>query len=688
MANKLYEISEEVLQRGLINNPDRIGKYIYYNIGNTTIGSLRSCGLISDRDYDLSDRKPDGLIVDETKRVIAVIENKSLKKYRSSDQKLNATNQALEVAKDLKAKFVISTDSVNSRWYSAYNNKPILNIDGTEMKESFGITTSNTPKMEKMIELLDSTINEKCNHIFDVQETDPTPLAYSIWQKIYKATAATPENCLYTFVEIFIYKYLSDLGVLDRMFSFETILSMYKQSSEDNVLSYYAKNVRPAIKKLFPEEGDGTTIINGTIFVNEKTGDSITGYGKTFRNILEMFKDISLKNIDKDFKSKIFEVFFKKDSQKGGMGQYFTPLKVVQQIVNMADIRPNMRICDPACGVGKFILDAVSRDIDKFYEVKDGKLVKHITIEGFDKGFTKENERTIILAKANMMIYFSDLIKDNPTLTEDFSHLFNNTFHLRTSVLGTLDYIPEADKKYDLILSNPPYVGATDVYRKEIDSNPRLAKYYNKNATGLEGLFIEWIIRSLAENGQAFIIVPEGFMYRIQDKELREFMLEECIINSIISLPLNTFFSTNKKTYILSITKKKASHKSKQKDKVFTYLCSSIGETLDINRFEIDNNDLADAAYEYHSFKGNKELYFERTESGKIDNKRLKLTDISWFYDNVDKSWIIDNNWSDQEKIDLGIKDEEQLMNPKELEDFIDEIIADLISYKEAIKND
>ena len=351
MSRKKYDISEEILQRGILDNPDRIGKYIYYNIGNTTIGSLRNCGLIIDRDYMDEDRKPDGLIVDSTKRVIAVIENKSLSKYNTEALKKSATNQAIEVAVDLGAKFVISTDSINSNWYNAITNEPIINSDGELLKEPFGITTCNTAKMERLIETLDLLISKECNQIKYEKEIDPTPLALSIWNKIYKATAATPENCLYTFVEIFIFKYLSDLNVLKNINSFRYVLAMYKDASEDDVLTYYAKNVRPEIKRLFPQYNDGTTIINGSIFVNDKTGNSITGYGKTFRNILEMFKDVKLKNIDKDFKSKIFEVFFKKDSQKGGMGQYFTPLKVVQQIVNMADIRPNMRICDPACGV-------------------------------------------------------------------------------------------------------------------------------------------------------------------------------------------------------------------------------------------------------------------------------------------------------------------------------------------------
>ena len=32
MARKRYEVSEEILQRGILTNPDKIGKYTYYNI--------------------------------------------------------------------------------------------------------------------------------------------------------------------------------------------------------------------------------------------------------------------------------------------------------------------------------------------------------------------------------------------------------------------------------------------------------------------------------------------------------------------------------------------------------------------------------------------------------------------------------------------------------------------------------
>ena len=128
-------------------------------------------------------------------------------------------------------------------------------------------------------------------------------------------------------------------------------------------------------------------------------------------------------------------------------------------MVKMADIHNNMSICDPACGVGKFLLETILPKLKTYYKIKDGKLYSNVTLHGFDKGFDKEEQKTIILAKANMLIYFSDLIKEypDPKYTKIFADLFNETFTLKTnSILGTLRD-PVKDE-YDLILTNPPYV--------------------------------------------------------------------------------------------------------------------------------------------------------------------------------------------------------------------------------------
>ena len=169
-----------------------------------------------------------------------------------------------------------------------------------------------------------------------------------------------------------------------------------------------------------------------------------------------------------------------------------------------------MKICDPACGVGKFLLEAVLPHLKDYYTVSNGNLSEKITLHGFDKGFDKEEQRTIILAKANMLIYFSDLIKEHSEITTQFAKLFNETFELKTnSILGTLR--DPIENEYDLILTNPPYVtsGSSNL-KDEIKKDAELEKYYKVNALGVEGLFMEWIIKALKPGGKAFIVIPDG----------------------------------------------------------------------------------------------------------------------------------------------------------------------------------
>ena len=67
-------------------------------------------------------------------------------------------------------------------------------------------------------------------------------------------------------MELFIFKFLSDLKILPEDVAFESI---YKKSRIDpkEALDFYAKYTRQKTYKFFPVGTDGTTIINGTIFI-------------------------------------------------------------------------------------------------------------------------------------------------------------------------------------------------------------------------------------------------------------------------------------------------------------------------------------------------------------------------------------------------------------------------------------
>ena len=181
---------------------------------------------------------------------------------------------------------------------------------------------------------------------------------------------------------------------------------------------------------------------------------------------------------------------------------------------------------------------------------------------------------------------------------------------------------------------------------------------------GVESLFVEWIIRSLKPSKKAFVVIPDGILNRTHGNELRQFIKEQCYIDGIISLPINTFYTTPKKTYILAITKKSEKTDEERKNnsqttKVFTYIIKNTGETLDIKRFKTDENDLKEMVCLFKQFMAIKDS-FETT------SPKCKLFPIEKF--DPDLTWSVDRWWTKEEKIELGFEDEEVILS---LDEFI-----------------
>lgn len=674
-------MSEELIQRNLIKAPEKMGAWNFYNIGATSLKALKGAKIIPDRDYaDYEQKKPDALIVKKP-QVVAAIEYKQPKELRTRKQIAAAINQEIGTAQALGAKVYIVTDGGKTFWINPLTGNEIKLEDGSSISLQFN---KDDEECVKLIERILSSVSIDNDTLATSALVDPLPLAQRVWQDLWAVSGATPENCLYTFVEIFIFKYLSDLGVLTGLHSFAHLLRQYKTNSDNEVIEYYASTVRIKIKELFPgNPKDKTTIINGTIFVS-KDDRAVSGYATVFKKILNRFSDFgSLENIDYDFKSKLFETFLKESISRKNWGQFFTPLKVVRSIVSMANIDNGMKICDPACGVGKFLLEPILHELHRYFKVEEGQLKPQITLSGFDKGFDKDEQKTIILAKANMLIYLSGLIKEHSDITKQFAQLFNDTFLLQTnSILGTLAK-PVKDE-YDLILTNPPYVmsGSSNL-KEEIAKQEDLKRYYSISAMGIEGLFMEWIVRALKPGGKAFVVVPDGIMNRSNDIRLRNFILDECFLDAVISLPLNTFFTTNKKTYIMALTKKNPvtaagrPTKKRQSTPVFTYLCSEIGETRDVYRFDTDQNDLDTAATLYNMFKGARD-HFTTSE------KRCKIVSIDEFYNGA--HWSVERWWTRDEKIQLGIEEHIETVSVDDYVSMVSDTASSLVEICNELK--
>ena len=659
-------MSEELIKRGYEKSGDSFGNWEYYSIGETNINALKKYGIVPRKTYGVYGNKaPDALVVDRTgdePEVLLVVEYKTPKEFDSPAKKEAAIKQCIEnYSRPLGAKVAIVTDNSEFIWLNPQARcekgyEIALREDGYPIDAGFN-TKGEIDSSIAILERCLDCFNEDNSQLLQGEVKNPSELADKVWQTIWLASGENPDICLATFVEIFLFKYLSDLGVLtvneDGVdISFKYTLTV----KEDRVFSFYFKNVRPFIKELFKsDEGDGTTIINGMVLDAE-----VSEHNFIFKEILESFEEFGeLNNIDPEFKSRLYENFLKKSISQKNWGQFFTPrnnIKAINEMANLKSLPSGSVVGDPCSGVGGFLLEPYNtvRPFDYYFD-DSGNLQSHINYEGFDR-----DKKTVILAKANMLIHLSELLKENPKKTAEFAKLFNRTFtSCHSSILGSLSNI-EKDK-YDLTMTNPPYVvTGTSTIKKYIAENSELSKYYKINGAGVEGLFVEKIIRSLKPGGKGFIIVPDGIFNRLSDSKLRQFILDECLLLGIISLPKNAFYTTPKKTYILCV-QKKPNKNTPQVKNVFSYVITKTGETLDANRFE-DDNDYPEMVKHY-------KLFHAVPEDFESPNAKCKVWDIEKFDPN--SHWSVDRWWSAKERVLLGIDDEKTITDPEEFLELI-----------------
>lgn len=693
-------MSEQTIQNDLFsNNVTILDKYECLSLGATTIGDLIAgkrivCNKVKTAIKNKG-KKPDVLIVDGSRKAIAYIECKKPEEF-NTDKKIEAAiNQEVDVAKELWIKIFVATDGSKFVWINALTRQPILDEDANEIVTAIKLKNEER-KIAKLIGRLTIDLSDSNNQLQQIKYSDPTNLAKKIGGLLKTIKFTTPKDSLYTFVELFLFKYLSDINILSSTENFDYILNLYGKDgrSEAEVLYRYIHEPREKISKLFPEAPDKTSLINGFVFHADKDADgnyiSNNADATTFHEVIKLFKeyedtDGKFIDINRDFKSKLFETFTKQEKTKENAGKYFTPLKIVKGMVDMVDIKEGDEICDPACGVGKFLLEAALK-IDEPFTFKNGHVVKKIKLYGYEKemdekGSTSGYDLTTILAKANTMIYFSSLFKDNNTLSNIKTisrELLNETYFSSKTILGTLEKID--GKQYDVILANPPYYQSALISKSAKDTG-----FYTEKGLGVEGLFLEWIIKSIKPNGIANIVLPDGIFTNVGNKRLHEFITTNCYIEAIISLPINTFFNTPKKTYIMTLRKKRDVAQI-QDYPIFAYYCASIGETLDVYRFDTDDNDFQTAVNKYNLFRSckDKNKIDDYLKPIFEDDLKLKLFTINSFAEHT--AWDIEKRWTDEEKVKMGVKKADVIMNLDEFSEYLTGIVADINNYGEAIK--
>lgn len=517
-------------------------------------------------------------------------EHKAPSKFKGKDRLHLTAEQGIYSAAALGARIAIATDGTSEKYVDVTSSLRDGEVVFFDEKRSL-----NPAVLEDLL----------AGH---VQERDPGELSERVWQHIWHATKDEPKNCLLTFVELFVLKFLSDnlsTKYLPEAYRFYELLGDPKSFNDKHgksQIEYYIEVIRPQIKKVFqdntlcddPSIGaifglstlvSKTSVINGFSFLRSSATTAST-YNQVFLDILNEFSAFgSLTAINPEFKLRLYETFLKKSARQAKLGQFFTPRNVVRSIITMAQVHnlpDGAVVLDPAAGVGGFVLEPmlISPELANNVTFKAGKPKANIKFIGVDV-----DANTHILAKANLLIHFAESVRD-PSVTPDaLNKLMARTFILMNGneTLGTLEY--PARETVDLIMTNPPYVTqGSRIYKDTIGklsglrNGVVLKDYYAQCGLGLESLFLRYISGALKPGGMAFVIVPQGMLTRTETST-KDLLLEECNLLASIALPRNTFFNTPQKTYILAIEKRHTD--SDPRPKVMCAIAKSIGETLD-----------------------------------------------------------------------------------------------------------
>ena len=327
------------------------------------------------------------------------------------------------------------------------------------------------------------------------------------------------------------------------------------------------------------------SLYNTDIFTPLQIRDS-----SILKEIMDKLDPLMLTDVDSDVKGDAFEYFLKASTAtKNDLGEYFTPRHIVKTMVRLVNPKIGEKIYDPFCGTGGFLIESF-RYIERSLGSGNPELKRILREETI---YGNEITNTARITKMNMIlagdghsnIHMMDSLA-NPTYIDKIKYDENGK--IIRDADGNIEYSSEYSGVYDIVLANMPYSQKT-----------KHGNLYDLPSTNGDSICVQHCmkaINSTAENGRMALVVPEGFLFRKDLAKTREYLLDHCQLQSIISLPQGVFLPyTGVKTDIIYATNVNKKIKVTERKKNFWYFdVKSDGYTLDNHRRKLDTpSDLA-----------------------------------------------------------------------------------------------
>jgi type I restriction enzyme M protein len=237
--------------------------------------------------------------------------------------------------------------------------------------------------------------------------------------------------------------------------------------------------------------------------------------GHLMRQVVNKINSVDFNDLaERKHFGEVYEQLLNDLQNAGNAGEYYTPRAVTSFMVDRIDPHPGELLFDPACGTGGFLTCAIRHMRERYV-----KTVKQEALLQSGLRAVEKKPLPHMLCVTNMLLHG---IEDPGFVRHD------NTL--------ARPYISwEQKDRVDIILANPPFGG-----REEDGIESNFPAHYRTKETA--DLFLALFIRLLKPGGRAAVVLPDGSLFGEGVKtRLKEALLEECNLHTIVRLPNSVF---------------------------------------------------------------------------------------------------------------------------------------------------
>ncbi|MFN0293030.1 type I restriction-modification system subunit M [Pedobacter helvus] len=316
-----------------------------------------------------------------------------------------------------------------------------------------------------------------------------------------------------------------------------------------------------------------------------------------FSALLDTINNIdTLKDEAHDIVGRVYEYFLSKFAiaEGKGKGEFYTPKSIVNLIAEMIEPYKG-KIYDPSCGSGGMFIQSL-----KFIEKHKGNK-KDISIYGQELTNT-----TFKLAKMNLAIR-------------------GISSNLGAKAADTFGDDQHKELKADYIMANPPFNLKDWRAENELVDDPRWAGYTVPPKSNANYAWILNMVAKLSQNGVAGFILANGALSGGgEEYKIRQQMIENDLVEAIVILPQDMFYSTNISVTLWILNRNKTARTVKVNDGIKNYRnrknevlfmdLRQKGEPFEKKFIQFSEDDIAKIAETYHTWQQVNKAYQNEPE--------------------------------------------------------------------------